>query len=270
MLVYAITSQKDGVGKTTTTSNLGAALLREGRRTLLLDMDPQADLTAVLGKTAGGASMSDVLLGSCDITDAIQPCACGLDLVAAGARLSVVLLQLALWESPAQRLRHALRFIRDRYDYVLIDCPPTLGHATTNALTAADVAMVPLQCEYLALRGLVDVDEIVTVIRETTNPGLRLRIIGTMLDQRNVHSHDVLGTARSVYPGRFYTTYIPRTVRLAEAPATGRTIFEYAPDSGGADAYRRLALEIIEEEPRIEQTKRNPGSDAELALLRMA
>lgn len=150
--------------------------------------------------------------------------------------------------TPAFQLAMALETVRDRYDYVLIDCPPALGHAATNALTAADVALVPLQCEFLSLRGLRDMEDIAVVIREATNPTLRLRVLGTMFDKRTLHANQVLQEANTTLPGLVYQTIIPRTIRLAEAPANGKTIFEYAAESNGAYAYSMLAEEILQEE----------------------
>lgn len=265
MLVYAITSQKGGVGKTTTAVNLGAALVQEGKRVLLLDMDPQGSLTAAVGRTTGTVSIEDVLRDPENILHAIYPCAGGMHVVTATATLASVFLELDHAQSPAFRLAEALAKVQVYYDYALIDCPPSLGHATTNALTAATLALVPLQCEFLSLRGLADVQEISAAIQEATNPNLRMRVVATMFDKRTIHAQDVLREARSALPGLVFETVIPRTVRLAEAPATGQTIFEYAPDSNGAYGYRLLAQEILQEESGYATTRRNPGCDAQSA-----
>jgi len=270
MLVYAITSQKGGVGKTTTTVNLGAALRQAGKRVLLLDMDPQGSLTAAVGRKAGGISIGDVLRDPDSILNSIYPCAGGMHVITATATLANVFLELAELENPAFRLSRALGMVRECYDYALIDCPPSLGHATTNALTAANVALVPLQCEFLSLRGLADVQEIAAAIQETTNPNLRMRVVATMFDKRTIHAQDVLREARTALPGLVYETVIPRTVRLAEAPATGQTILEYAPESNGAYAYCALAQEIQQEDSEYGTTRGHSSGYAEPAYARSA
>ena len=265
MFIYAVSSQKGGVAKTTTTCNLGAALAEIGHRVLLIDLDPQGSLTSAVGCKAGKLTVEDVLARPEIALDAIYPCAGGMRIITATATLANVFIELDNMDAPAYQLRDAIRGVNDMFDYCLIDCPPSLGHATTNALTAADVALVPLQCEFLSLRGLADVQEIAAAIQETTNPGLRLRVVGTMFDKRTIHAQDVLREARSALPGLVYETVIPRTVRLAEAPATGQTILEYAPDSNGAYAYRMLAQEVAQEDREYGATRGYPGSDAEPA-----
>ena len=256
MLVYAITSQKGGVGKTTTAVNLGAALVEAGKRVLLIDLDPQGSATAAAGCRPGRTTIGDVLLAPERILEAIRPCAGGMSLISAAAQLANVFMELDEMDGPAFQLSRGLNSIQDRYDFCMIDCPPSLSHATTNAMTAAQVALVPLQCEFLSLRGLADVRDIATAIQETTNPDLRMRVVGTMFDKRTLHAQDVLREAREALPGLVYETVIPRTVRLAEAPATGQTILEYAPDSNGAYSYRALAQEILREETEYGSTKR--------------
>jgi chromosome partitioning protein len=270
MFVYAITSHKGGVGKTTTTVSLGAALAQEGKRVLLLDMDPKGGLTAAVGQTPPPVSMGEVLREPSRLAEAILPCAGRMDCIAATAMLAVVFVELALREGSAFRLHQALQDVRDRYDYVLIDCAASLGCALNNALTSAQVALVPLQCDYLSLRGLADIQEVVSTIHETTNPALRLRVVGTMFDKRVAHAHDVLDAARCALPGQVYQTIIPRTVRLAEAPATGQTILEYAPNSLGAHSYRLLGQEVLQEVETDETTRRYSDRDAEPAYARNA
>jgi chromosome partitioning protein len=248
MFTYAISSQKGGVGKTTTTVNLGAALAQQGRRVLLLDMDPQGSLTAAVGANPGDVTMGDVLQHPENLINAISPCTGGMRAVTATPTLASVFQELTEMSTPAMRLTMALRTVEDCYDFALIDCPPTLGFATTNALAAAQVVLVPLQCEFLSLRGLHDMEDIAAVIRETINPSLRLRVLGTMFDKRTIHANQVLQEAHVAMPGLVYQTVIPRTVRLAEAPAHGQTIFEYSPESNGAYAYCMLAEEILQEE----------------------
>jgi chromosome partitioning protein len=258
MLTYAITSQKGGVGKTTTSINLGAALAQQGRRVLLLDMDPQGSLTAGVGGSEGGFSMGDVLREPETLMNAISPCTGGMRVVAASPTLASVFQELTDMPSPTFRLAMALQTVQDCYEYAIIDCPPSLGHATTNALAAANVVLVPLQCEFLSLRGLRDMEDIAAVIRESVNPTLQLRVLATMFDKRTVHANNVLQEANATLPGLVYQTVIPRTIRLAEAPANGKTILEYAPESNGAYAYCMLAQEILQEERKHGATGRNP------------
>lgn len=267
MLVYAITNHKGGVGKTTSAANLGAAFSEAGRRVLLIDLDPQASLTAAVGVEAVSLSMSEVLLRPEESEKAVVPCTGGMHIIPAKATLSVVLHEIAGAHQSAFRVAAALQKLSGRFDTVLVDCPATLGAAITNALTAADVALVPMQCNFLSLRGLADMHAIASAIQETTNPDLRLRVAGTLYDKRTTHAFDVLHESRKALPGLVYQTLIPRSVRLAEAPATGQTILEYAPRSQGADAYRALAREMMQEENTHGTTRRYPGSNAQSALL---
>jgi chromosome partitioning protein len=269
MYVYAVVSQKGGVGKTTTTVNLGAALAEQGKRVLLVDLDPQGSLTAAVGREPGRVGIADVLLMPDRVLGAILPCAGGMHVITATPSLATALLALDDAPDPVHRMSRALEIVADSYDYALIDCPPSLSHATTNALTAADVAMVPLQCEFLSLRGLADLREITVSIQETTNPDLRLCVVATMFDRRTIHAQDVLAEAQSALPGLVCETVIPRTVRLAEAPAVGQTILQYAPESNGAIGYRALAQEVIREDSLYGAKERHSSRYAEPALLRV-
>jgi len=264
MLTYAISSQKGGVGKTTTTVNLGAAFALLGKRVLLLDMDPQGSLTAAVGANTNGLSMGDVLENPENIHNAIAPCTGNMRVVSASPTLASVFQDLANMETPAFRLSLALQAVQDCYDYALIDCPPALGHATANTLTASDMVLVPLQCEFLSMRGLHDMNDITAIIRDTTNAALQLRVLGTMFDKRTLHANAVLQEASTELPGLVYQTVIPRTIRLAEAPATGQTIFEYAPESNGAYAYSMLAQEILEKENNYGTSARNTAGSEQL------
>ena len=257
MFTYAISSQKGGVGKTTTTVNLGAALAKQGRRVLLLDLDPQGSLTAAVAANTDGLSLGDVLEEPDNMINAIAPCTGGMRVVSASPTLASVFQRLAEMSTPAFRLTMALDRVRECYDYALIDCPPALGHATANALTASNVVLVPLQCEFLSMRGLHDMKDITGIIRDTTNPSLQLRVLGTMFDKRTLHANSVLQEANRDLPGLVYQTVIPRTIRLAEAPATGQSILDYAPESNGAYAYSMLAQEILQEDRHHGSTARN-------------
>ena len=257
MFTYAISSQKGGVGKTTTTVNLGAALAQQGNRVLLLDMDPQGSLTAAVGARSTNLSMGDILEQPDNLINAILPCTGGMRVVTASPTLASVFQNLEKMPTPAFRMAMALRTVQDCFDYALIDCPPALGHATANALTASNVVLVPLQCEFLSMRGLHDMKDIAAIIRDTTNPRLQLRVLGTMFDKRTLHANSVLREAHADLPGLVYQTVIPRTVRLAEAPANGKTILEYAPESNGAYAYCMLAQEILHEEGKHGAPDRN-------------
>jgi chromosome partitioning protein len=265
MLTFAISSQKGGVGKTTTTVNLGAALALQGKRVLLLDMDPQGSLTAAVGAPTTGLSMGDILEQPDNIINAIAPCTGGMRVISASPMLASVFQNLEDMPTPAFRLSMALRVVQDCYDYAMIDCPPALGHATANALTASNVVLVPLQCEFLSMRGLHDMKEITAIIRDSTNADLQLRVLGTMFDKRTLHANSVLQQAHAELPGLVYQTVIPRTIRLAEAPATGQTIFEYAPESNGAYAYSMLAQEVLQEEMKDGTTARNSAGIEQLS-----
>ncbi len=270
MYTYAITSQKGGVGKTTTTANLGAALALEGKRVLLIDFDPQGSLTAAVGRKPGAVTIANVMEDPENVLGAIVPCAGKMHVIPASATLANVLIDIPEFSDPANCLKRALQVVEGCYDYALIDCAPSLSHGTSNAMTAANVALVPLQCEFLSLRGLADVQEIAGAIQETTNRSLRLRVVATMFDRRTIHANDVLSEARNALPGLVYETVIPRTVRLAEAPATGQTIFEYAPESNGSFSYRALALEILTEDAGYGTTERYQSGDAFPAFSRAA
>jgi chromosome partitioning protein len=210
--------------------------------------------------------MEDVLEDPARILQALHPCAQGMTFIPATATLAILLSELYHTPGSELRLKQALQCVEDHFDYAFIDCPSTLGSAMTNALIAADVALVPLQCDYLSLRGFADVQEIIAAIRDAVNPALRLRAVGTMFDRRTAHSNDVMKEARVALLGLVYHTVIPRTVRMAEAPATLQTILQYAPHSTGADAYRALAQEILQEESVYGTTRRDPSRHAEAAV----
>jgi chromosome partitioning protein len=246
-IVVAIVNQKGGVGKTTTAVNLGAALAALEKRTLVIDLDPQANATSGTGFPKSGIpSMYGVLVEGHDIHQVVQEgglptffiAPSSIDLVGADLELSEI-------DGREHRLKGALDTIRDEYDFVLIDCPPSLGLLTVNALTAADVVVVPLQAEYYALEGVSQLVDTVDRVRDTLNPALEIGgIILTMFDERVNLSRQVAEEIRNFFAERVFDTVIPRNVRLAEAPSFGKPILLYDVKSRGSEAYIQLAQEF--------------------------
>ena len=246
--IIAVVNQKGGVGKTTTAVNLTAALTEAGRRVLLCDFDPQANATSGLGldKRHLRHSVYDVVINDVPAKDAIVHTDFG-DVLPSTADLAGAGVELISMPSPNYRLRDALETVRNQYDLIFIDCPPSLELLTLNSLCAADGIMVPVQCEYYALEGLTDLMTTLRMVKRKLNP--RLEIFGvalTLFDGRTNFSTQVAQEVRRHFPGKVYATVIPRNVRLAEAPSHGLPVTVYDRHSRGALAYKAMAQEIIE------------------------
>ncbi|HVF52991.1 MAG TPA: AAA family ATPase [Actinomycetota bacterium] len=249
--IIALANQKGGVGKTTTTVSLGAALAEAGQKVLLVDFDPQGGCGLGLGIEPGDleASIYDALLDRNAVVEdiIISTGAAGLDLLPSNIDLSAAELQLVSEVAREQSLQRVLEPLRVKYDFILIDCPPSLGLLTINALTAADGVIVPLETEYYALRGMGMLMDSIGKIRERLNPGLAIDgILATMYDSRTVHGKEVLARVRDAFADRLFDTVIRKTIKFAEAPVAGESILSYAPDSSGATAYRSVAKEVMD------------------------
>jgi chromosome partitioning protein len=250
--IFAVANQKGGVGKTTTVVNLGAYLGALGSHILVVDCDPQANSTGFLGVPVDGPGIYEALIDGREPAGLIcATSAAGVDLIPASPELAGAEVELLGTEKPGARLREALNSLRGLYDYIFLDCPPSLGLLTVNALVAADAVLVPVQCEYLALEGLTRLLDTIERIRAQSNP--RLRIFGlvmTMYDGRTSLSHQVAEEVKRHYPTLTFETLIPRNVRLSEAPSFGQSILDYDPTSRGAEAYQALAMEVAARSPR--------------------
>lgn len=248
--VIAVTNQKGGVGKTTTSVNLSAALAYKGKKVLLVDIDPQANATQGIGVDRSSLSLTvyDAITQSTPLKDIIiSTDVKNLDIVPANIDLAGVEIELSQVKSGReQRIRNALETVKERYDFVIIDCPPALGLLNTNALTASDAVLIPVQCEYYALEGLTQLLNTILLTQKVFNEKLTIEgVLLTMLDSRTNLGIEVSQEVRKYFREKVYDVVIPRNIKLSEAPSEGLNIFDYDNTSEGAKAYAKLAKEVV-------------------------
>jgi len=248
--IIAIANQKGGVGKTTTSINLAAGLAYLSKKVLLIDFDPQGNATQGVGHRVGLKDLTvyDALLNDVNVDECIKSLnRPPLDILPANINLAGADLELAkIEERREQYLTKAIEAVKDRYDYIIIDCPPSLGLLNTNALTAADSVLIPVQCEYYALEGITQLLQTIRLVQKLFNPKLKIEgVLLTMYDARTNLSAEVGQEIRKHFKEKTYKTYIPRTIKLSEAPSTGKSIFDYEVNSEGAKAYVALTREVI-------------------------
>ena len=246
--IYSITNQKGGVGKTTTSINLAVSLVAMKRKVLLIDLDPQGNATTGCGVDKNGIELSvyDLLVQQTPASEVICKSKSGIDVIPANSDLTAAEVELLDVKMKEMRLSYHLANIKDQYDYILIDCPPSLNMLTVNALCASDGVIIPMQCEYFALEGLADLIQTVQNISKVANPKLEIEgVLRTMYDPRNSLTKDVSEQLMTYFPDKLYETVIPRNVRLAEAPSHGLPVIQYDKSSKGAMAYLALAGEIL-------------------------
>lgn len=254
--IISLVNQKGGVGKTTTSINLSASLAMYDKKVLLLDLDPQGNATTGVGFNKGDIEKSvyDVFNGTCEVNDVVLKTKFrNLSLLPSSLQLAGIDIELLERgrEDPtfqkAFQLRDKLNAVREYYDYIIIDCPPTLGLITTNALTASDSVIIPVQCEFFALEGITQLLNAIMLTQKKLNPSLKLEgVLLTMFDSKTNLGIEVIEEIRSYFKEKVYTTIIPRLIRLAEAPSHGKPIIAYDPKSKGSQAYLNLAREVIE------------------------
>jgi chromosome partitioning protein len=247
--IIAIANQKGGVGKTTTSVNLGACLAYIGKRVLLVDVDPQGNATSGIGieKADVEHCIYDILVDDVDVKEVIKPTAVeNLEIIPATIQLAGAEIELVPTISREVRLKRALETVKHHYDYMIIDCPPSLGLLTINALTASDAVLIPVQCEYYALEGLSQLLSTVRLVQKHLNTELMIEgVLLTMLDARTNLGIQVIDEVKKYFQDKVYHTIIPRNIRLSEAPSHGQPIIIYDPRSRGAEVYLELAKEVV-------------------------
>ena len=250
--VIAVANQKGGVGKTTTAINLSACLAEKGQKVLAIDMDPQGNMTSGLGidKDEVEKNIYDLMIGQAGVDEVLQKEAIeNLDVIPTSIDLSAAEIELIGVDDKEFIIRNAVQPIKDDYDYIIIDCPPSLSMLTINAMTTADSVLVPIQCEYYALEGLSQLMHTIELVQDRLNPKLEMEgVVFTMYDARTNLSLQVVENVKDNLQQNIYKTIIPRNIRLAEAPSYGLPINKYDPKSTGAESYMRLADEVIERE----------------------
>ena len=250
--IIAVANQKGGVGKTTTAINLSACLAEAGKKVLVIDMDPQGNTTSGFGidKNAAEETVYELLIGECSVQECLEKTKVeNLDLIPSNVNLSGAEIELIGIDEKEFILKNQIADIRDNYDFIVIDCPPALSMLTINALTAAISVIVPIQCEYYALEGLSQLIYTINLVKERLNPELSIEgVVFTMFDSRTNLSLQVVENVKENLNQNIYKTIIPRNVRLAEAPSYGLPITMYDGRSAGAEAYRKLAKEVMEHE----------------------
>lgn len=248
--IISVANQKGGVGKTTTTVNLGASLAYVGKKVLLIDIDAQGNATSGLGvrKADVERDIYDVLINEVPLEEVILTTSReNLWIAPATIQLAGAEVELTTLMARESRLKQALQTVQNDYDFILIDCPPSLGHLTINAFTASDSILIPVQCEYYALEGLSQLLNTVRLVQKHFNPDLRIEgVLLTMLDARTNLGYEVVGEVKKYFHEKVYQTIIPRNVRLSEAPSYGMSIIDYDIRSRGAEVYQELAKEVIQ------------------------
>ena len=248
--IIAIANQKGGVGKTTTSINLSSCLAEKGKKVLAIDLDPQGNMTSGLGvdKDVVDNTVYELILGECSIKESISKTVVeNLTIIPSNVNLAGAEIELLGINDKEYILKTAVDYIKDDYDFIIIDCPPSLNMLTVNAMTTADTVLVPIQCEYYALEGLSQLIHTINLVQERLNPKLQIEgVVFTMYDVRTNLSNQVVDTVKENLDTKIYSTMIPRNIRLAEAPSYGMPINMYDSKSAGAESYRNLAKEIID------------------------